>query len=46
MSQATFNIQPVNRFGGQGTTIRRPRVGGALFIGYVNMLTIPETIRK
>ncbi|KAJ5966065.1 decapping endonuclease targeting mRNA [Penicillium waksmanii] len=25
MSQATFNIQPVNRFGGQGTTIRRPR---------------------
>lgn len=26
MDQATFNIQPLNRFGGSNTTIRRPRV--------------------
>lgn len=25
MDQATFNIQPLNRFGGSNTTIRRPR---------------------
>lgn len=26
MNQATFNIHPLNRFGGSNTTIRRPRV--------------------